>query len=61
MSTTKQIVYIVIESMKSEGEFVPGCARHEFPFFIWYTYPQLLRKNAAPRLGQIWIGTVGQF
>ena len=37
--------------MKSEGEFVPGCARHESPFFIWYTYPQLLLKNAAPRPG----------
>src|SRR5471030_2510046 len=34
-----------------EGEFVPGYALHEFPFFIWYTYPQLLLKNAAPRPG----------
>src|SRR5476649_1154127 len=34
-----------------EGEFVPGYALHEFPLFIWYTYPQLLLKNAAPRPG----------
>src|SRR5471030_1875738 len=34
-----------------EGEFVPGYALHEFPFFIWYTYPQLLLKNVAPRPG----------
>src|SRR5471030_1273604 len=36
---------------QKEGEFVPGYALHEFPFFIWYTYPQLLLKNAAPRPG----------
>jgi hypothetical protein len=32
-------------------EFVPGFALHEFHFAIWYTYPQLQRKNAAPRPG----------
>ncbi|WP_317201657.1 hypothetical protein, partial [Janthinobacterium sp.] len=30
---------------------VPGYALHGFPFFIWYTYPQLLLKNAASRPG----------
>jgi len=30
---------------------VEGVARNEFPFSIWYTYPQLLLKNAPPRPG----------